>query len=63
MLLLQIIGMAADVAAPLLKGKAADITKLTGAIDRIITAAAQAHLEATGQPIDLDKLKIIEPVV
>lgn len=61
--LLMIIGTAADAAKPLIPdptGQTVDAD--ISALIKIAQAANAAHLQITGQPIDLTQLKPIDPV-
>jgi len=63
-LLLEIIGLAASAAKPLLGGNATaeTIDAAASALVAIAQKASQAHQEIVGQPIDLSLLKPIEPL-
>ena len=63
-LILQIIGLGAGLAEPLLakNATAETIDKAAADLTSIVQAALAAHQAITGQPIDLTQLRPIAPV-
>lgn len=61
-LILMILQEAAAAAGPFLTGKAGDVDALAASLMKIIQAALAAREQVTGQPIDLDLLKPIQPL-